>query len=424
MQFRQYFKLFQIRNLIFLILSGTVSQFGDRLTHMLLITLIGITSPGKISAFSTASLTFTLPVIIFSPLIGVLVDHWSRRLIMIRAHVIQAIILISTPFLIDLTHSYYPFWIIITLFFAIDIFNNTSKPALMPNLVAHRKLLPANSLDQFLTRFATVAGMLVGGFLIVKIGWRWGFIFNAAMHFTAGMLILGITKSSDVRPTHVSGKEISLARTFSILSNDVKEIIRLMKNDRIVLIVLSSFALLTFIASVSYTILIFLVQQVLNWGTAGVGIMSGILALGMIIGALALGVFHIRFNKLYIVIGGLFLYGLLFAIGPFFFTRLFIIIIALFGGIIFSLVTVAQNTILQEQVASKIRGRIFGIKEFFGNITFIITAMLIGVVSDLTSYKIVLFGVGIFLIIISILTIIVFIRQSLISKSVDPIRNT
>lgn len=412
MRIREYLKLFRIRNLTFLIFSGTVSQFGDRLTHMLLITLVGIASPGKVSAFSLASLTFTLPVIIFSPIVGILVDHWSRRTVMIRAHIIQAIILITTPFLIKWTHSYYPFWIIVTLFFAIDIFNNTAKPALMPNLVASRKLLSANSLDQFWARFATVAGMVVGGFLIARIGWQWGFIFNASMHLTAGLLVFAIAKSPDIKPSSVSYRELTFTRSFSILANDIKEIISLMRQDRIVSIVLASFALLTFIASVSYTILIFLIQQTLNWGTLGVGIMSGILAAGMILGAIVLGIFHIRFNKLYIIISSLFLYGLLFAIGPFFISRIFITVIALFGGIIFSLITVAQNTILQEQVTSQIRGRIFSIKEFFGNTTFIITAILIGVISDLTSYKIVLFSVGIILIILSLLSLTVTSKVS------------
>lgn len=417
MHFKQYLKLFQMRNLIFLILSGTVSQFGDRLTHMLLITLIGITTPGKVTAFSFASLTFTLPVILLSPIIGSLVDHWSRRAVMIRAHIIQAIILFMTPFLIDLTHSYLPFWIIITLFFSIDIFNNTAKPALMPNLTSPRKILSANSLDTFLARFATVAGMVVGGFLISKIGWRWGFFFNASMHLAAGLLIFGIAKSSEIKPTPRTGSvQISLRKILSIFAYDIKEIVALMKNNRIVSIVLSSFAVLTFMSSVSYTLLIFLVQQILNWRTLGVGIMSGILAVGMIVGALILGVIHIRFNKLYIIIIGLLIYGFLFALGPLFISRIFIIIVALLGGMIFSLITIAQNTIIQEQVSSQIRGRIFGIKEFFGNITFIITAVLIGVISDLTSYKIVLSSVGVILIILSVLTYIMTRKGQLLTQ--------
>lgn len=403
MHFKDYLKLFRIRNLIFLILSGTVSQFGDRLTHMLLITLIALAAPGRVFAFSTASLAFTLPVIIFSPLIGILVDHWSRRSIMIRSHVIQAVILATTPFLIKWTNSYAPFWIIITLFFTIDIFNNTAKPAMMPTLVADRKLLAANSLDQFLARFATVGGMVLGGFLISRIGWQWGFIFNASMHLTAGLLIFGIAKSAEIRPNQPVQNKISLASSFSTLYRDIKELLSLMREDRVVNIIIVSYAVMTFIASVSYTILIFLVQQTLNWGTSGVGIMSGILAVGMIIGALILGIIPVKIDKLKLIIINLFTYGVLFTFGPLFISRAFIIVIALLGGIIFSLITVAQNTLLQQEVTTQIRGRIFSVKEFFSNITFIITAVLIGLMSDITSYKIVLFGVGIFLIAISII---------------------
>lgn len=401
---------------MFLILSGTVSQFGDRLTHMLLITLIAVASPGKVFAFSQASLAFTLPVIIFSPLVGILVDHWSRRSIMIRSHAIQAILLMTTPFLIKWTNSYAPFWIIVTLFFSIDIFNNTAKPAMLPTLVADRKLLSANSLDQFLARFATVAGMVLGGFLIAKIGWQWGFIFNALMHLSAGLLIFGIAKTAETKPMLPVKDKISLARSFLVLYNDTKELIRLMRGDRVVNIIIASYAIMTFIASVSYTILIFLVQQTLNWGTSGVGIMSGILAIGMILGALVLGIFHIKIDKLKLIIANLLIYGILFSLGPLFISRIFIIVIALLGGIIFSLITVAQNTLLQQEVNSQIRGRIFSIKEFFSNITFIVTAVLIGLVTDFTSYKIVLFGVGIFLILISIIGLI-FTRP--VNKKLD-----
>jgi MFS family permease len=398
-KFKEYLGLFRIRNLTFLILSGSVSQFGDRLTHMLLITLVGLSSPGRVSAFSWAQFTFTLPVVILSPLVGVLVDYWSRRKVMIYAHLIQAVILASTPYLIDMSNSFLPFWIIITVFFTIDIFNNTAKPALIPNLVASRKLLLANSLDQFLARIATVAGMVIGGYLIQKIGWRWGFVFNASMHLTAGLLVLGIRPSIYQPPLVSSSKLLPSYRTIiQRLASDLKELARVVVKNHLLLVVLSSFMAITIIASVSYTILIFLVQQVLNWGTAGVGLMSGILALGMIIGALSLGLFSVRFSKLYLIILGFFIYGLFFALGPFFISKTFVVLVAFVGGFIFSLITIAQNTILQEEGDSLIRGRIFGIKEFLGNTTFMITALLVGVISDAISYKITLSGIGIFLV--------------------------
>jgi MFS family permease len=141
-------------------------------------------------------------------------------------------------------------------------------------------------------------------------------------------------------------------------------------------------------------------------GTAGVGIMSGVLAFGMIIGALVVGIFHVRMSKLNLIIYSFLIYGLLFLIGPFFISRILVMTIALIGGVIFSFITVAQNTMLQEQVSSVIRGRIYSIKEFFVNVTFILTALLVGITSDFTSYKIALVAVGMIVIILSLLALI------------------
>jgi MFS family permease len=89
----------------------------------------------------------------------------------------------------------------------------------------------------------------------------------------------------------------------------------------------------------------------------------------------------------------------------------------LLGGIVFSLITVAQNTILQEQVTSSVRGRIFAIKELFFNITFIITALTIGIISDLTSFKIVLFSVGVILITLSLVTLLLTRNRPFMAKN-------
>ncbi|MCS7258856.1 MAG: MFS transporter, partial [candidate division WOR-3 bacterium] len=308
--------------------------------------------------------------------------------------------------------SYVPFWVIITCFFTIDIFNNTAKPALMPALVSPRKLLQANSLDQFLARFATVAGMILGGILVEEFGWRLGFVINASMHLTAGMLVFGISARLEKESTQNYRQIIITYKTIvERIILDLKELTWAIRNNKIVAMVLGSFMITTIIASVSYTILIFLVQQVLNWGTAGVGLMSGILALGMILGTLPLGLFKPRFPKLLLIIASFFIYGILFTFGPFLISRIFIIIVALVGGFIFSITAVVQNTIIQEEVNTTIRGRLFATKDFLGNIAFMITALAIGLASDITSYKITLFIVGVFLLIVSFVYFLIRPKQ-------------
>jgi predicted MFS family arabinose efflux permease len=161
-----------------------------------------------------------------------------------------------------------------------------------------------------------------------------------------------------------------------------------------------------------------MVQQVLKMGTAGVGFMRGLFAVGMIVGALSLGLFHIKIRKINIVVLGFLAYGLLFTIGPFLIYKATIVAIAILGGLLYSVILVAQNTILQEQVSSQIRGRVFAVKELLFNITFIITAILIGIISDLTSFKIVLFSVGLILLAFAIVTFIMT-RNKSVSSSTD-----
>lgn len=417
---KQLLSVLKIRNFVFLTLSGTLSQFGDRLTHMLLITIIEITRPGKVLAFSFASLVFNLPVIILAPLAGVLVDHWNKRLIMIRVHFIQAGLLLITPLIIRFTKGFQFFWIAMIVFFGLDIFNNTAKPALLPALVAKRKLLTANSLDQFLSRFATVLGMVVGGFLIRWAGWHYGIMIDALMHFSAGLFAIGILLrfeltlpfsqrngqseqqiKSGIASTEV-GKLFSLIKdAWRIFLADVKEVLVLIVKDRLVLLVMASIWISVFVAGVAYTILIYLVQQVLNLGTPGVGLFAGILAVGMILGAPILGLLKPGVNKPKIVVTGIMLYGILFLFGQFLIKVWFMAIVAILSGVIFSWITIAQNTILQEEVLAKIRGRIFSTKEFFGCIAFIVTTFVVGSLSDLTSLRVTLAAVGIFLLIAS-----------------------
>ncbi|MCX7837418.1 MAG: MFS transporter, partial [candidate division WOR-3 bacterium] len=172
-------KLLKIKNFLFLTLSSTLSQFGDRLTHMLLITLVAEISKGKVFTYSQASLTFTLPVLILSPFCGVLVERWEKKKVMFFAHSLQFFLLILTPILIVLLKTFYVIFFSLFLFFLIDLFNNTAKPSLLPSLVEKEDLLVANSLDQSFIRIATVLGMVVGGFLIKWVGWQIGFIINA-----------------------------------------------------------------------------------------------------------------------------------------------------------------------------------------------------------------------------------------------------
>lgn len=397
------FALLKKRGLLFLSLSSAVSQLGDRLTHMVIITLIGTISPGRISAFSEFSIAFSLPVIVLSPFVGVFVDHWNKQTIMFRCHFIQSILIFLTPGFIFLTKSIIPIWILVVLFFGLDVFNNTSKNAVVPDLVNYQELVPANSVIITLARIATFLGMVGGGYLIKWVGWQLGFYLDASTHLIAGILVLGMGARMLFEP--VKRLDFSLGRklkkSLDCFLADLKELAILLLKDRMVIFVMLSVFVLPFVGAVAYTVLIYLIQQKFNLGTEGVGIFGGVIGIGMFAGAILMGNFGKDICRGKIIIYGMAVLTSLFLLGPFFVKPISLYIIAFISGATFSFIGIAQDTILQEDVLKEIRGRIFATKEFVSNLAFLGCAILVGIASNNLMPYTILWFVGIILLIIT-----------------------
>ena len=402
---RGFASVLRIRNFALLTASCSMSQLGDRLTHMLLITVIAVANPGKLMAYSTGSLAFVIPTMLLAPIAGVLVDRWDKRKVIGFAHIIQSGLWVAAAFLIIALKSFAPFWVALAIFFGLDVFNNTAVPAMMPQLVARRKLLTANSVNLTFCRVATVLGMVVGGFLVKWTGWKYGIFINASTHLTAGLLALGMSgvfiahhiSSSVPGPQPLApGPSIPglVVHAFRQLFIDLAEVVRVIGRNRLVGFVMASLIVTQFISSVSYTILIYVVQQVLKLGTGGVGVFAGFLAVGMIAGAASMSFIRKRINQPMVVIGAILLYGLMFLASPWLVTVWYMIVIALVAGVAFSWLGVVQNTMLQEEMPEEIRGRIFSTREFVTNVAFLLTTLFIGTLGDLTSYRIVLVAIG------------------------------
>lgn len=385
--------LLRLRNFLLLSLAGAMSQFGDRLTHMLLVTVIGQQSPGRLFAYSQGALVFALPTLILSPFAGVLVDRWAKRAVLYRTHLIQTgVLLLAAPAII-VTRSFIPFWVALFLFFGLDVFNNTASPALLPALVPQSGILTANSIYLTFARVATVLGMVLGGFLIKWTGWSYGLVLDSWCHLTAAMLVLGMARTAGHVAT-VPPLASSLSRTLSRFFRELAEVGRVVAGNGLVAFVLASLAVSTFVSAVAYTILIYLVQQELKLGTGGVGVFAGILAVGMIAGAAAMSFLPRTLNRGRVVAGIILLYGLLFLAGPWLLTAWYMAAVALVSGIAFSCLSIVQTTMLQEQVPAETRGRIFSTREFITNAVFILTTLITGALGDLTSVKTALLIIG------------------------------
>lgn len=377
---------------------------------MVIITLIGVMSPGRISAFSEFSVAFTLPIIVLAPFAGVIIDHYNKQTIMLRCHLIQAFLIFLTPPLVIITYSILPIWILVVLFFSLDLFNNTSRNALVPDLVEYDELVQANSLIITMARLATFIGMVGGGYLVHLVGWQIGFYIDASTHFIAGILVLGMGARVFFEP--VKKLEFSLFRelkkSLNLFLLDLKELGILLVKDRIVVFVMLSVFVLPFVAAVSYTVLIFLVQQEFGMGTMGVGWLGGIIGVGMLIGGILMGFLGKSVNRGKLIICSIAVLAVFFLIGSVFVNVIFLYIVSVIAGIVFSIIGISQDTILQEDVLKEIRGRIFATKEFVINVAFMLCAILVGLISHILNPYAIIFGIGLILCLLTILALIIY----------------
>ncbi len=130
-----------------------------------------------------------LPLFVFGPLAGVVVDRTDRRRVMIAADVLRAILALGF-LLANMMPALPVVYIAGASLFAVSAFFNAAKRAMIPNLVhGAEELLLANSLSSS-TAAATIAvGSALGGIAATFLGRNFVFVLNAATFLLSAILI-------------------------------------------------------------------------------------------------------------------------------------------------------------------------------------------------------------------------------------------
>jgi len=426
----------RIRQFFLFAIGQTISQLGDQLDHMALIGLIGATHAGGSSGPALAQLAifFTLPVILFGPVVGVLIDRWNKKKTLIVCDFIRAGLVVLIPLAYGWTKNLLSVYILVFFVFLFGLFFNSAKMAIIPDLVARRKLLSANSVNAFIGRFATVIGTVFGGLIVgwyvwEKIGWKGyavGFYLDG-ISYAVSVVTLAFVISKAVKPREPVAAKLSqdmgealqrVERVFLALFQDLREVYRLIRRDRKLFYVLASVILLAILGGSVYVLVIVIVQSLMKWGTKGIGFLGGITAGGMILGSFLIGTFGSRWDKRQTILLGFVTIGVIMAAFARSFTFLFLAPLAFLGGMILAPVMISQDTLLHEIVPGEARGRIFSTRELILNTSFAITAVLIGILVTVLPllgsrepYRVALFVLGALIFLIAGIGEILLLRR-------------
>lgn len=380
-------------NFSLLVVGQTGSQLGDRLHHMALIGLIGTAAQASTSGIELAKLVsaVTLPVVLFGPIVGALVDRWNKRTTMIMTDLLRALLVAMIPFLYREIGYIWPVYVIAFLVALMGLFFNAAKMALIPDLVSHDQLMSANAALTSIGRFATIAGVVGGGVIISwtiwdRIGWEGyeaGFYIDAityAVSVLTLLMIRGPQPAGRVRDHRFDSAETAavVKGEMKNLWSDIRATIGIIRRDRDLRFVFFTVVLLGVLAASIFVILTASVQTVMGMGTRSVGYLGGLLAAGMVVGSLVIGTAGRAWNRRHIVLFGSFLMGAFMIVGAFWFSYQTFMPVAFLGGMVLGPVMISQDTLVHEVAPADARALIFSTRDLVLGAAFMGAALAVG----------------------------------------------
>ena len=173
-----------------------VSNIGTAIASLALM-FYAFDLTGSAMAMAILAIAQTLPVVAFAGPIGVYIDRWNRKKIMVASDVVRAITILLIPLTV-----YFPtflptiYWVyILTFLYATaNAWFFPARSASIPNLVEGDELVAANSLSQMTFQVVQLVVPPVGGILVALLApdYFLAFAINSTAFIFSAVALQGI----------------------------------------------------------------------------------------------------------------------------------------------------------------------------------------------------------------------------------------
>jgi len=233
------------------------------------------------TALSVVGIAMTVPTIVCLLLGGAVSDRFDRRLVMLAADCVRALVLGALAWL-SLTGSLrlWHLLVIAAIYGAATAFFDPASDALVPELLPAEALPQANSLDQLIRPLALrMAGPALGGVIVAAIGNGGAFAVDAGSFLVSAAALSAMSRARRPRPAaHAS------------MRRDVAAGMRYVRSQAWLWATLLSAAIayLLFMGPTE-VLLPFVVKNELRAGAGGLGLVFAAGGIGSLLCALSLG---------------------------------------------------------------------------------------------------------------------------------------
>jgi MFS family permease len=339
-----------------LVLSNGLSSLGDELALVALTIKVFELSSGSGLAVAAVLLAGIIPLVVFAPLAGLIVDRTETTGTLALASVAQAVIAVGLAFA-------EPVWLVVALSFLLGSAASVASPAvfaIVPTAVDEEDLTEANANMETVRYIGMVAGPLIAGGLAGALGADKGTRVALLLDAITFLVITSAAASLRVRrmpePVPEGGRTKGEARRgFAFI-----------RRDRVLLIGVAVVAATVLFATMDNVAEVFFANDptLLNAGNWGYGELAAVWLLGMVVGA---GVIARRLHQeqlapavLLASITG----GAAVAVAALF--PHIVLALAMFavGGVANGVASVSMRSLIHHRAPDELRGRVFA--AYFG----------------------------------------------------------
>lgn len=339
------------------LLGGRLSsQFADGFFQAYLITQLVFLNPEKQGTTLGVFKAYAILVIPFSlvgPFAGVLIDWWSRRRIMIVTPLLRTVAVLG---LVALNTDSWPIFVAALVVVSTNRFFLASANASTPSLVPEEDLLIANSMATIGGAFATLVGIVIGTKVADLIGVS-GQLLCAAVLWPLSAMFSAFIRHPlrAVRPTASMRAEVRR------VAGELRRGLRRLGATPPALGAIASVTLDQFLLGFIAVLSVVVFKEQFQEGVGSYGNIVAAGGVGVMVGTAVVGWLESRLSKPRIVALAFAVAGTgALATAPRL-TGLTILLLSASVGMTFAWRKVAADTIVQESVPDRYRGRVFSI---------------------------------------------------------------